>query len=394
MKKRILAVTISVFVLLAGCGKATDSGILQSISGKASDSADIPGQNIQKDNTSAGDFKYISYLYNIYETGFITATETQMYLDFESMEKTVLCAKPNCTHQSIDCTARIIGETPIIYNDYIYFFDKKSGVNETADGREFYIDTKLKRISLTTSEIEEVTKFTDCSPNESGGCIISGNMLYFCADDLNPVADDFGNICASSSVGGKHFICSIDLETGEYTNYGSIYDGDKQFEEAVNSSAAKITGCYNSKIYIEYSFMKEKISNEEMETKDPREYFTILNFEFDTAAQTVSESKLPPPSYMDSDTYVYSNYPENSSTVIDKGETYTIDGVDVGLFGRVFNGKLFMYDGWYDITDGSEHSLGKYENWEVLTLYDNCYVLISENRNDFVKVTEEELLAL
>ncbi|MGN1085777.1 MAG: hypothetical protein ACI4Q5_01980, partial [Porcipelethomonas sp.] len=79
MKKRILAVTVSVFVLLAGCGKAADS-------------ADIPEQNIQKDNTSDDDFKYISYLYNIYETGFITGTETQMYLDFESMEKTVLCA--------------------------------------------------------------------------------------------------------------------------------------------------------------------------------------------------------------------------------------------------------------------------------------------------------------
>lgn len=381
MEKSILAITLSALVLLAGCGKSTDSETV-------AESADI-----SEEITSADDFTYISYLYNIYETGFITGTETQMYLDFESMEKTVLCAKPNCTHQSIECTARIIGETPIIFNDYIYFFDKKSGVNETADGREFYIDTKLKRISLTTSEIEEVAKFTDCSPNEGGGCIISGNMLYFCGDDLNPVADDFGNIC-SSNAGGKHFICSINLKTGEYTNCGSIYDGDKQFEEAANSSTAKIIGCYNSKIYIEYSFMKEKISNEEIESQDPREYFTVLNFEFDTAAQTVSESKLLPPSYMDSDTYVYSNYPENSSTVIDKGETYTIDGVDVGLFGRVFNGKLFMYDGWYDITDGSEHSLGEYENWEVLTVYDNCYVLISENRNDYVKLTEEELLAL
>ncbi|MGN0621608.1 MAG: hypothetical protein ACI4I9_07055 [Porcipelethomonas sp.] len=387
MKSHILAITLSALLLLSGCSKSADSGT-------DTGSADISVQNTKEENSSsADDHIYISCLYNTYKTGFITGTETQMYLDFESMEKTVLCAKPNCTHQSLDCTARIIGETPIIFNDYIYFFDKKSGVNETADGREFYIDTKLKRISLTTSEIEEAAKFTDCSPNEGGGCVISGNMLYFCGDDLNPIADDFGNIC-SSNAGGKHFICGIDLKTGEYTNYGSIYDGDKQFEEAANSSTSKIIGCYNSKIYIEYSFMKEKISNEEIESKDPREYFTVLNFEFDTASHTLSESSLPPPSYMDSDTYAYSNYPENSSTVIDKGETYTIDGVDVGLFGRVFNCKLFMYDSWYDIADGSEHSLGKYENWEVLTVYDDCYVLISENRNDFVKLTEEELLAL
>lgn len=140
--------------------------------------------------------------------------------------------------------------------------------------------------------------------------------------------------------------------------------------------------------------MKEKHTIEELESDiDSRELFTVLNFEFDPDTKTLKESELSPPSYMDDDTYAYSNYPENSSVVIDKGKTYNLDGVDVDTFGRSFNGKLFMYDCWYDITDGSKHSLGEYANWKVLTMYDDCYVLKSDT-NKFAKLTEEELLAL
>ena len=98
---------------------------------------------------------------------------------------------------------------------------------------------------------------------------------------------------------------------------------------------------------------------------------------------------------MDDDTYVYSNYPENSSVVIDKGKTYTIDGVDTDICGRSYNGKLYMYAGWYDITDGSKHSLGEYEDWEAVAYYDGCYVMRNFTySNKFAKLTEEELLAL
>ncbi|MCD7811513.1 MAG: hypothetical protein LUG91_06645, partial [Ruminococcus sp.] len=334
---------------------------------------------------------YIKRLYNIYEDGYITSDDTHRYVDFETLESTVLCAKPNCTHKDSECVANIVGDTPIMFNGYIYYFVKNEGVNETGDGREFYIDTRLNRISLDSSGMEEITAFTDCMPREGSGCFIYEDILYFCGDDLNPTSDEYGNIITGSS-GGTHYFCSVNLETGEYKNYGSIYDGDKQYEAASSSSSAKIRGYYDSKIYIEYSFMKESLTLEEMDELDARDYFTVLTFEFDPETETLTESNLPSASYMDSDSYVYSNYPENSSTIIDEGKTYTIEGLDVNLIGRLFNGKLFMSEEWYDITDGSKHSLGEYATWEVLTMYDDCYIL--RDGDNFVKLTEEELLAL
>ncbi|MCD8187237.1 MAG: hypothetical protein LUD57_01190 [Ruminococcus sp.] len=369
MKKNVISIIIAAFLLLT--------------SFKNSDNY----TNV--DNLT--DNIYLKWTYNIYGNGYITPDNAHRYVDFETLESTVLCAKPNCTHKDSECVANIIEDTPIMFNGYLYYFVKNSGINETEDGREFYIDTRLNRVSMDSSEIEEITAFTDCTPREEEGCFLSGNMLYFCGFDWNPTADEYGNIITRSA-GGMNYLCSVNLETGKYKNYGSIYDGDKQYEAASSSSSAKIREYYDSKIYIEYSFMKESLTLDEMHELDARDYFTVLTFEFDPETETLTESDLPSASYMDSDSYVYSNYPENSSTIIDEGKTYTIEGLDVDLIGRLFNGKLFMYEEWYDITDGSKHSLGEYATWEVLTMYDDCYIL--RDGNNFVKLTEEELLAL
>ena len=371
--KKILVFIAAVLVFCTGCGKKENS---------------VKNQN-------ENDHLYVCYWYNVYDDGYILSSDPKMYIDFETMEKTVFCTKPNCTHRSGDCVEKIVGETPIVYGDYIYFFySNKGDVRETPDGREFFMESKLKRLSMETSEVEDVVFFDDCVPEDGyEGYAIIDNTLYFCGHDPEPVEDEYG-FMSYGSAGGTFYICGIDLDTGKYTNYGSIYEDDKQYEAASHSSTAKIMGYYDSRLFIMYSFIKDMDDlTSEDPTKDLREQFTVLNFEFDPVTKTLKESELPPTSFMDDDTYVCSNYPENSSMVIDKGETYNFDELDVDLSGRVFNGKLFLFDYWYDITDGSKHSLGEYANWKVLTMYDDCYVLKSDT-NKFAKLTEEELLAL
>lgn len=385
--------------LLCSCGDASNSnGITSNV---ASQSEENRTSDL-KDNTndiaasnSKYDCRYITTLYNAYDTGCILGWDTaKEYADYETTESVVLCSKSNCTHLYSDCIANIIGDTPVIYNDYIYYFVPSYGVNEIPDGREFYMKTTFNRLSLATSEIEKITEFTDCIPREYDGCLIVNDTLYFCADNMNPTFNDYGDI-KYANVGGTHFLCSINFNTGEYTNYGSIYDDDKQYESAGMSSTAKIMGFYDSKIYIEYSFMKEDFEfSEKTADVDARDVFTVLNFEFDLSTNEIKESDLPPAAFMDNDTYVYSNYPELSSTVIDNGNKYTIEGIDVGANVRFFNGKIFMYDYWYDINDQSKHSLGEYTGWDVLAIYNDCYILENGGRNKIVKLTEEELLAL
>ncbi|MCD7810996.1 MAG: hypothetical protein LUG91_03965 [Ruminococcus sp.] len=335
---------------------------------------------------------YINYERTSYENGRIYGSDPARYIDFDSMESTVLCAKPNCTHKDSECVGKIIGERAFMYNDYLYYFEYTNELEEESNGeRKLILDSKLCRVSIDSSEIEIVAEFNDCIPHDWVGYVIYNDKLFFTATDMNPVEDEYGQIIVSN-VGGIHYICSIDFDTGEYKNYGSIYDGDRQYEEAHNSSSVGITGVYNSKIYIQYSFLKEPIPTDDSSNSSDV-HFTILNFEFDLSNYELEESSLPPSYFMDSDSYIYYDSENNKSILIDKGITYEFD-CNVGTTASFMNNKLFVPNEqkWYDLSDMSEYSMGEYSDYIVTTYYDGCYILINGYKT--VKLTEEELLAL
>ena len=358
-------------------------------------SKDNVNNNNKEISSSGKELICVNSIDNIYSEGAITQSYNSlkhMYYDFEKMDKVVLCSKPNCMHNNGECISNIVGDCPVLYNGYVYFFNSVSGVNETKTGREFYIDSKLQRVSLETSEIETVASFSDCDPTPN--YLVYNDVIYFCGHDLAPTKDEYGNIFSGSG-GGTTYICGIDLKTGEYKNYGSVYDGDKQYEGASSTSSGHISGFYDSKIYIEYSFSKNKFIAEDLQNKDARDIFTVLNFEFDPNTGEIKESDLPSGSYIRENTYVYSNYPENSSTVLYNGEKYIVDSVDSNISGKSFNYKLFLSGKWYDIKDGTEHIWNdKYKHWQVVAMYKDCYIIANPERLKFEKLTEEELLAL
>ncbi|MBE6862933.1 MAG: hypothetical protein E7497_08600, partial [Ruminococcus sp.] len=173
MKKRILSVILSALMLTAtGCSN-------------------------KKENTNAEKKAspiFIAYNSVHYNNGVVFGRDTATFLDFESMEKAPLCAVPNCTHDNSSCLAEVVGRVPVFYNDYIYFFTSNNGdVRTTPEGYEFFIESKLMRASLESSETEVVCEFTDCAPTPPNqgypGYVLYGNELYFTGDDLCPTGD-------------------------------------------------------------------------------------------------------------------------------------------------------------------------------------------------------------
>ena len=99
---------------------------------------------------------------------------------------------------------------------------------------------------------------------------------------------------------------------------------------------------------------------------------------------------------MDEDTYVIYEDADHFS-VTDQGETYQIEGAISEINSRVFNGKVFGSFSWFDLSDQSEHSLGKYAvsdeaYWQCIAYYDGYYIF--QWHNTFEKVSEEELMGL
>lgn len=332
---------------------------------------------------------YADTIINTYGTGRIYGSDPVAYFDYETMESTVLCAKPNCNHLTSECVGKMIGDCPIIYGNHIYYFKYSNRVEDEGNGkRELKIKSQLCRVSRETSEEDVLVTFTDCEPRDYDGWIIYNDKVYFTADDLNPQTDEYGNI-SISNVGGTHYFCVIDLKTKKYKNFGSVYEGDKQYKGAQYSSSAQIDGLYENKIFINYEYAKEEIV-------DVHKYgfpeFTEIMFEFDPATDILKQVARPKDiNFMNNGTYIYT---ENNKTIIlDHGKQRELD-INGGSFASCFNNKLFVRDSnkWYDLSDGSEHSMGKYKDYIVIDLYNDCYILM--NHLTTVKLTEEELLAL
>lgn len=228
-------------------------------------------------------------------------------------------------------------------------------------------------------------------PDTEAGYFLDKNELYFTATDMGAHEDEYGNII-TSNVGGKQFLCSINLETGAYINYGSIYDGDEQYDDASRSHYASIKGAYDGKIYLMYSFLKETIP-EDMITPEYDGY-VWLSFEFDLETKTLTESELPSPVYADFNSYVGYDCQAQKLVVIDGENRHEIK-CDTKIYtASVINGRLFVMNEqkWYDLSDLSEHSMGEYGEYVVIAYYNNCYILVNGSKT--VKLTEEELLTL
>ncbi len=348
----------------------------------------------KKDNTiptNNDDMRFIDLLTNNYEEGRIVSVDSSkpvMYLDYKTMKRSIVCAKPNCSHHNNDCVAEVIGRTPLLVEDGIYFFNYNDGVKELKNGkREHYINSKFCHVSLDSSEITDLVQFTDCAPADYNGILLYKNKIYFIGDDLNPVEDEYGYIC-TSNVGGKHFLCSIDLETNEYTNYGAVYDNSKLTETGKNDNSAILNGMYGSKMYITYKYCNDYDNLGE----DGIPLINDVVLEFDPETKELKQTDLPKPlNYLTCDTYIYYDDQKEKTIILTKDEKTECE-FKPGIHVSFFNNKLFGLNVWYDLTDGSTHNFdSKYLDFEVMDYYDGYYIM--GIGAEIEKVSEEELMS-
>jgi len=353
--------------------------------------------NDSKDNSIP---VFVRYDHNAYANGYIyhyedTYGSMNCFLDYDTLECSPLCAVPNCTHNTASCSAREIGACPLLYNDYIYYFTSECGVKEEKSGREFVMDAKLMKMKLNSSETQKVTEFHDCIPDTHDGFVLMNDVLYFQADNMNPQQDEYGNFIYSEG-GGSHFLCSIDLNSGKYTNYGSIYDGDKQYEAANTSSSAMIMGLRGDNIYIDYSFMKEDVPEEKYMEEGflLSKCFSHVVMTFDINNKTFTETQYPNISYVDGDYLAYYNESDNSVIIECENEEKIIPDTYTSFYALILDDKFWSYPDeniWYDLSDMSKHGKGHDgEISNILGYYNGKFIVKTIGMN-FKAINEDEL---
>lgn len=333
----------------------------------------------------------------------------EYFLDYETMKETPICAMPNCSHTNSSCLASQMGVNPVIYNDYIYYFKSSYNYKDVPEGHQFYMNSKLYKASLDTSETQVVAEFTDCIPDDwNSDFVLIGSTLWFVGDDKNPKSTEYSehmHYLPSSDTAGAHFMCSIDLDTGKYTNHGEICDECRTSEYWEQCNGAHIKGVYNGKIQIslQYGIVDLSMENgnreegeERQRTQDPDERVSFSTYEYDTKTGECVKTDRRFAIDAAEDTFVGCDYnaDDDEMYVTHNGEERVFeDSANVFIVGD----KLFMCgteNKWIDMNDWSEHDLPDDMGEFVVQVgqYKDSYIFLNSQYQAF-KYTEEELRA-
>lgn len=319
------------------------------------------------------------------------ANPMTFYLDYATMEKTALCAVPNCNHTTTSCLAAQ-AQNAVIAGDYVYYFIHNEDMKETSEGPRFVIDSRFMRASLDNSETELVCQFADAIPRDEDTLAVVGNKLYFIGYDPDVQVDEYG-ASSRKSGGGFDYLCSIDLSSGAYKNYGLICYVEDEYPGADQSSRAYLTAADNGKIYITYSFSKERYDPINSPDKIPE--WTHYNFEFDIETEEYSESELPPALCAKDGVYAWLDDKGGKLHIIKDGEEHVLDFPNYLNAANVLNGKLFLGESWVDLSDMTLHYIESQGlSYAAEAYFDGCFIMSCNGTNTYEKLTEEELLAI
>lgn len=404
--KKVLAIAATL-VLLVG-GAAVGAALLNTVNRHSPTSQIEEGSKITVFANGRGSDYEKGMFYH--SSGMYDST-VEYFLDYETMEKTPICAMPNCTHTTSSCLATQMGVNPVIYNGYIYYFKTSYNYKDVPEGHQFYMNSKLYKASLDTSETQVVAEFTDCIPDDwNSDFVLIGSTLWFVGDDKNPKSTEYSeqmHYLPSSDTAGAHFMCSIDLDTGKYTNHGEICEECRTSEYWEQCNGAHIKGVYNGKLQIslQYGIADGSMDIENREeweekrkTQDPDERISFSTYEYDTKTGECVKTDRRFAIAATEDTFVGCDYnaDDNILYVTHNGEERVFeDSANVFILGD----KLFMCSGkenkWIDMNDWSEHRLPDEIGEFVLQVghYKDSYIFVNSQFEAF-KYTEEELKVL
>jgi hypothetical protein len=190
------------------------------------------------------------------------------------MSSTPLCNKPNCDHKKSDCISKLItndsttSTPPIVYHDKVYYFSYNDKIVQGNNKSEttYEVDGTLSGIDLNTGEVNKICSLDDMEASSTDTLLLQDNLLYFIANNGSLQATD--GTWQYFSTAGKQWICSVNLETGELTNYGRVNEDEKvdtTLFSVDNSSFGingnvRIDGIYQNKIYMHYYYVSDQDS--------------------------------------------------------------------------------------------------------------------------------------
>ena len=323
-------------------------------------------------------------------------------VDYETFETSILCNIPNCAHTTNDCLISRLNsadQLPVIYNDSAYYFVNLSNTIHKENKLALELKTSVMKYDFNSIEFEKIAEISGANANSYGGGFLIGNEYYFLTYYGNPKYDEFGNLISSSSGGGGNLF-AINLDTGDFTDYGEIFDYEelkKEYPSASLSTSIHLIGKMDSKLYIGVNFIKEEITQEMNEiglvpswsgftyTFDLNtQEFNKINDEFSTCISNGYISYLLPKG----DKYVIMLQDAKDNTILEGPVVETFKTINI------INDKIWYDSKCYDIKTKTEKRITDMNFGTAISVFNNYYIIKSEDSNGrvaFEKIPCEEI---
>ena len=324
-------------------------------------------------------------------------------LEYESMEDSLLCNKPNCTHNGSDCiVARLGGNIPIFSDTYAYYFiDDSPSIEEGEDGKPFLkLGTTLCRFDLTANAEEKLLHIDGVSASFNDyGWLLHDGAVWFIGNHYSPKTDENGILTSYGITGGKMELYSVDLKTQKISNYGDLYNVEeltKYYPKVPNSSEVYMCGVFDGKIYFNVAFVA---SADEMSGAYVNyvTYFDLQTKTYHGEPEDYENIDYSTVSFVSDDYLILTK--DGTAEVCKTGaeEPVTISDTDIyaGMFIPVsaFDDTLFCCGKAYDLNTKKCIELTDNQNMKVIAAYQDSYIIGEGGQSDFKKVKKADFLA-
>lgn len=325
-------------------------------------------------------------------------------INYETMETTILCNVPNCTHTTSSCINLYLKDSlqlPVIYNDCMYFFVNVKSYSEEDGKMLLDLETQIRKYDFNNMSTEDVAVIEGVNANDSGGCYLVGSDYYFTANYGNPKYDELGNVI-SSNTGGGSSLFSVDLSNGKITKYGKVFDEETLYNEypsAINSTTTYLMGKNKNELYIGISYVKEDITPEKLESGFvPVIYGETYTFNIDAHQFNKIDNNFSMCSMNGYHTY----FPEENDKElfienIETGEI--IVGPEILSYNAMslFNDKVWHDSKCFDIKNKKDIEISSNKYAFAIGIYKNNYIVKGEDSDGnivFEKIPCEEIDSL
>lgn len=310
------------------------------------------------------------------------------FIDFDTMTSTVVCSRPNCTHNDPNtCTAIGMDNHPTIVGDKLYFFEEE--VVWTKDHKIAH-NTIIYSADLDGSNRKKIYTIENLSILYGDYIAIRGTTIYLAGTEYGIKEDNSGNTGYN-----KHYMCSYDVLSKEFNNYGLICEG-------YNSGAA-VLGEYDGGLYVGTSYTEEKLEFDIFDDEGNKllmESYINVPWRLDIETGELTLSDLPTPKFIGGGFYGYNE--DGKAVVLDaKGKSHVYDGFEFSgnegyplINGMVFNQykrvALDLHSGKVlQISDAmpSYSEIIAYRDGEYVCRYTDLEL----QRDFYIRIPEDEL---